>query len=210
MATQRSNSAIVFSIVFILITAAPSPSQSLSLSFCSYFRYRQLFSLAHSLLIGVANLRAARGDVAGAQRARAMADRLEQGTGLGFWRLLWSTWTLSWSDLPLTELYGAVSDMNELLRDLTELTRLESVAERSVWVSRNYQNVLAVSKSLFRKLFKAFGQSGVVETLQKEVVEGGLVKDCLELGSKDLKALIQIVKELLLQFIPNQDKDPDL
>lgn len=50
----------------------------------------------------------------------------------------------------------------------------------------------------------------VVETLQKEVVEGGLIRDCLELGSNDLKGLIQVVKDLLLQFFPVPDKDPDL
>ncbi|TKY71911.1 hypothetical protein E2542_SST00644 [Spatholobus suberectus] len=173
MATVRSNSITVFFFVaFILLTAAPSPSQSLS--FFTYFRYRNLFSLSRSLLIGVANLRAARGDVAGADRARAIADTLDQGTVFGFLRLLW-TW--SWTDLSFTDPYGAVSDMNELLRGLTELTRLESAAERSAWVSRNYQSVLTVSKSLASKLLKAFRHSEVMreieETFQKEVVEGG-------------------------------------
>ncbi|KAG4971321.1 hypothetical protein AAZX31_13G205100 [Glycine max] len=209
MATVRSNSITVFFVAFIILTTAPSPSQSLS--FSSYFRYRNLFSLSHSLLIGVANLRAARGDVAGADRARSIADGLDQGTVFGFLKLLW---TLSWTDMSFTDLYGAVSDMNELLRGLTELTRLESVAERSAWVSRNYQSVLTVFKSLSRKLLKALGQSGVMreigETFQKEVVEGGLIRDCLELGNNDLKALIQIVKDLLLQFFPVRDKDHDL
>ncbi|XP_028188108.1 uncharacterized protein LOC114374641 isoform X2 [Glycine soja] len=154
MATVRSNSITVFFVAFIILTTAPSPSQSLS--FSSYFRYRNLFSLSHSLLIGVANLRAARGDVAGADRARSIADGLDQGTVFGFLKLLW---TLSWTDMSFTDLYGAVSDMNELLRGLTELTRLESVAERSAWVSRNYQSVLTVFKSLSRKLLKALGQS---------------------------------------------------
>ncbi|KAL2588795.1 hypothetical protein GLYMA_13G222900v4 [Glycine max] len=209
MATVRSNSITVFFVAFIILTTAPSPSQSLS--FSSFFRYRNLFSLSHSLLIGVANLRAARGDVAGADRARSIADGLDQGTVFGFLKLLW---TLSWTDMSFTDLYGAVSDMNELLRGLTELTRLESVAERSAWVSRNYQSVLTVFKSLSRKLLKALGQSGVMreigETFQKEVVEGGLIRDCLELGNNDLKALIQIVKDLLLQFFPVRDKDHDL
>ncbi|XP_027339331.1 uncharacterized protein LOC113853077 [Abrus precatorius] len=212
MTTVGSNSTIVFVITILLLTAAPSPSQSLT--FSSYFRYRNLFYLSHSLLTAVANHRATRGDLAGAERARTIADKLEQGSVFGFWRLVWSTWTWSWTELPLTELYGAVSDMNELLRGLTELTRLESVAERSAWVSRNYQNVLTVSKSLFRKLLKAFGQSGVmrevVETLQKEVVEGGLIRDCLEVGNNDLKALIAVLRDLLLQFFPVHDKDSDL
>lgn len=61
--------------------------------------------------------------------------------------------------VQFTELYGAVSDVNEFLRGLNELTRLESVGERTVWLSRNYQNLLTVTKSLFSKLLKAFGQS---------------------------------------------------
>lgn len=216
MPTVRSNRTILFFISFVLIiTASPSPSHSLP--FSSYFLYRDLFSRAHSLFTGVANLRASRGDVAGASRARAVAEKLERGIGFGFWRLLWSVgWDYAWRwrDFSLTGLYDVVSDMNELLRGLTELTRLESAAERSAWVARNYQNVLTLFKSLSRKLLKAFGQSGVVrevvEIVQKEVVEGGLIRDCLELGSNDLKALIQVVKNLVLQFSPVSDKDPEL
>lgn len=159
MATVRSNRTIVFFISFLIITAAPSPSQSLP--FTSYFLYRDLFSRAHSLFTGVANLRASRGDITGAARARAVAEKLEGGIGFEFSRLLWSVgWDYAWRwrDFSLTELYGVVSDMNELLRGLTELTRLESAAERSAWVARNYQNVLTLSKSLSRKLLKAFGQ----------------------------------------------------
>lgn len=48
------------------------------------------------------------------------------------------------------------------------------------------------------------------ETFQKEVVEGGLIRDCLELGNNDLKALVQVVKDLLLQFFPVPGKDSDL
>ena len=40
----------------------------------------------------------------------------------------------------------------------------------------------------------------VVETVQKEVVEGGLLKDCLQLGSNDLKGLIMILKDFALSF----------
>lgn len=40
----------------------------------------------------------------------------------------------------------------------------------------------------------------VVETVQREVVEGELLRDCLELGSNDLKGLIQIFKEIALQY----------
>jgi hypothetical protein len=42
-----------------------------------------------------------------------------------------------------------------------------------------------------------------VKTVQREVVEGGLLKDCLELGSNDLKGLLQIFKDLASQFYSN-------
>ena len=43
--------------------------------------------------------------------------------------------------------------------------------------------------------------------LQKEVVEGELLRDCLELGSGDLKALIQIVKDIVLQYSPTSQNN---
>lgn len=155
MSTVRSNLLFVFFIAILLIT----PSQSQSLSFASYYRFRNLFSLAHSVFTGVAKLRAARGDVAGASRARAIAHSLDSVTGFGFLKFVWSAWTWTWKDLSLTNLYSAVSDINELLRDLNELTRLESATERTVWLSRNYQNILSLTKSLARKLLNAFGKS---------------------------------------------------
>ncbi|XP_028764944.1 uncharacterized protein LOC114722979 [Neltuma alba] len=191
--------------VTLLLVVAPAPSLSLS----TYSQYRNLISLAHSLMTGVANLRAARGDVAGSERARAIAEKLDRGLGLGFWRVVWSTgWdyvtSLAWRDLPMRELYGAVSDMNELLRGLSELSWLESDGARAAWIGRNYKNVVRISKSLSGKLLTAFGKSGVVgevvEAVQKEVVEGGLLRDCLEVGSNDLKGLILLLKDFALRF----------
>lgn len=160
MKTVRSNSTLVLFFLILLIT----PSQSLS--FSSYFRFREFFSLAHSIFTGVANLRAARGDVAGTDRARKIANSLENVSGFGFLKLVWSAWSWNWflKELPFTELYGAVSDINEFLRNLNELTRLESAAERAVWLTRNYQNLLTVTKSLSRKLLKAFSQSVRITT----------------------------------------------
>ncbi|CAL5410058.1 unnamed protein product [Camellia sinensis] len=121
----------------------------------------------------------------------------------------------SWRDFTASsEVRGAVSDLNELLRALNELTRMESPAERVEWVSRNYKNALRVSRSLLQRLLQVFGQSGplreVVETVQKEVVEGELLRDCLELGNDDLKGLIQIFKGIALQFSSNPDRSHDL
>ncbi|KAF4360660.1 hypothetical protein G4B88_010655 [Cannabis sativa] len=197
-------------IAILLLTAVPF-SESIS-----YTQYRTLFSLSHTLLTRVANLRAARGDISGANRARTMAAKLERGMGLGFWRFIWSAgWdyvtNYAWRDLSYTELFGAVSDSNELLKWLGELSRAESAGERAAWIGRNYQNVLRVSSSMISRLLKVFRQSKrgslreVVKTVQREVVDGGLLRDCLELGTNDLKGLIQILKDMGLQYASNTD-----
>ncbi|KAK9267498.1 hypothetical protein L1049_009926 [Liquidambar formosana] len=204
MATNGPPSpALLFLFLFLLLTKPP-PSASFSISQC-----RTLVSLSHSLMLRVANLRASRGDLAGSERARSIAEKLERGLGIGFWGAMWSMgWdyvrNYSWRDMPSMELFGAVSDMNGLLRSLSEFTRMESDEQRVAWVKRNYQNVLRVSTSILRRLLQVFRHSGplreVVETVSKEVVEGGLLWDCLELGSNDLKGLIQIFKDVALQL----------
>ncbi|KAF9672502.1 hypothetical protein SADUNF_Sadunf11G0049000 [Salix dunnii] len=175
----------------------------------SYSQYKTLFSLSHSLLARVSNLRASRGDISGSNRAKLLAQKLERGMGFGFWGLSWSVgWdyavNYAWSDFDYRELYGAVSEMNELLRFLGELTRSQSEVGRATWIAGNYKNVLRVSQSVLRRLVKVFHQSGplkeTVEIVQREVVEGDLLRDCLELGGNDFKGLIQIVKDLASQF----------
>ncbi|KAK1375449.1 4-alpha-glucan branching enzyme GlgB [Heracleum sosnowskyi] len=214
-------SSLLFTLTLLLITTPQpshsfpfsSPYQSLfsfffsSLSFSSY---KTLFSLAHSLTSRVANLRASRGDLAGAARARSLAQKIRPGIGLGFWRFMMSLgWdymrNYSWRDVgSVSDALGFVSDLNELMRVVNELTRFESNSDRAVWVQRNYKNVLKVTKSMFRRLTKVFYQQGplreLVQMLQKEVVEGELLRDCLELGSDDLKGLIQIIKDVALQY----------
>lgn len=111
----------------------------------------------------------------------------------------------SWRDVgSVSDALGFVSDLNELMGVVNELTRFESNDERAVWVQRNYKNVLRVSNSMFRRLIKVFYRQGplreLVQMLQKEVVEGELLRDCLELGSGDLKGLIQIIKDIALQY----------
>ncbi|KAJ7968808.1 Adenine phosphoribosyltransferase [Quillaja saponaria] len=212
MVRIKPSTATVLFFIILLVTA--SPSQSLS-----YSQYRSLFSLAHSLMKRVANLRAARGDIEGSERAQRMVERLERGLGLGFWGFMWSAgWdyakNYSWRNFSVTELYGAVSEMNELLRYFGELTRKETDVDRVAWVRRNYQKVLSICNSLFGRLLSVFRQSGVlrevVETVQREVVEGGLLMDCLELGSNDLKGLIQIIKDMALQLCSATNSHPDL
>ncbi|KAF7151416.1 hypothetical protein RHSIM_Rhsim02G0123400 [Rhododendron simsii] len=186
------------------LLTTPQPSHSLS-----YTQLQTLHSLALSLTTRVANLRASRGDLAGSDRARLIVRNLESGMGLGFWAASWSLgWdyvrNYAWRDAASFDLLGVVSDANELLSSLNELSQMESEAQRVDWLMRNYRSALRVSKSLFHRLLKVFSQSGplreVVETVQREVVEGDLLRDCLELGSNDLKGLIQVFKDIALQY----------
>ncbi|KAB1221485.1 hypothetical protein CJ030_MR2G020837 [Morella rubra] len=200
-------------LLLLLLTNAPKPSHSLSFS-----QYQTLVSLAHSLTTRVANLRASRGDLSGSQRAKRIAEQLERGQGLGLLGFTWSAgwdyvknYAWRWTEVSYVDLYSAVSDANELLRLLGDLTQRDSDADRAAWVGRNYENVLGISKSLFKKLLNLFRQSGtlreVVETVQIEVVEGELLRDCLQLGTKDLKGILQIVKDLGLQFYSTSGND---
>jgi hypothetical protein len=43
--------------------------------------------------------------------------------------------------------------------------------------------------------------------VQREVAEGGLLRDCLELGANDLKGLLQIFKYLSSQFYSTSGDD---
>ncbi|WJZ96618.1 hypothetical protein VitviT2T_015285 [Vitis vinifera] len=130
------------------------------------------------------------GGDAGAIRVSVGGDDVVYGVGL-------------LQKLPLGEMKGAVPEMKELLRWMTELSRTESGAERAAWVVRNYQSVLTVSNSMLGKLLQEFRQSGalreVVEKLKKEVTEGELLRDCLELVSNDWKGLIQVLNDHLSQ-----------
>lgn len=65
----------------------------------------------------------------------------------------------AWRDAASFELLGVVSDMNELLNSLNELSQMESEAQRVEWVTHNYRSALRVTKSLFHRLLKVFSQS---------------------------------------------------
>ncbi|KAK2982512.1 hypothetical protein RJ640_012757 [Escallonia rubra] len=220
-------------LVALHLTTAPPPPTPLP-----FARYQTLFSLAHSLTARVAALRASRGDQAGATRARLIASKLDfttRGVGLGFWAAFGSMgWdyvkNYAWRDAASFEMLGAVSDLNELMRAVAELARLDSEAERAAWLRGHYGDVLRVSKSLLGRLLKVFrytrGRTScnghlpyqdvkgsireVVETVQREVIEGELLKDCLELGTNDLKGLIQVVKDIALQFSSTDTSRSDL
>ncbi|KAL3616968.1 hypothetical protein CASFOL_039362 [Castilleja foliolosa] len=175
-----------------------------------FSNYHSLFSLSHSLISRVATLRAARGDLSGAARARTLARTLDRGTGLGFYKFAWNVgWdyikNYAWRDtMSFQTLGGVMSDLSELSGALFELSRIQSDAERITWISRNYRNALRVSKSILTRLLTVFRQHGplreIVLALQKEVSDGELLRDCLELGSDDLKGLVQVLKNIGLQY----------
>lgn len=207
----------LFLIFLILLTVNPSVSFSFSFS-----HYHTLLSLSHSLTTRVANLRSSRGDYDGAARARAMARKLETFRGLGFWNLAWTMGSdylrnYAWSDISsmsFNTLSSVFSDVNELLRALNELSQVDSDFERFSWVSRNYKNVLNGSRSMLGKLLSVFRESGaireLVETLQREVVEGDFLKDCLEVGTDDLKGLVQVFKDIALQYAASSTRRAEL
>lgn len=120
----------------------------------------------------------------------------------------------AWRDLDYREFYGAASDLSELGKFVNDLTRAKSDSERAAWVAQNYGNLLGVSKRMLRRLVSVFQKSGplreAVETVQREVMEGGLLKDCLELGTDDFKGLLQILKDLSLQYGSSSDDSRDL
>ncbi|WCJ27299.1 hypothetical protein M5689_009054 [Euphorbia peplus] len=185
---------ILFLSILFLTTTTTATSPSFFLH--SFSQLKSIVSLSHSLLLRVSNLRLARGDVPGANRAKLIARKLEQWLGLGFWKAAWSvgwdyTRNYAWRDLDYRELKGVVSELNELARFLVELSRAESQMERASWIARNYAGILRVAKSVIGRFLRVFGKSGVMkevaEAVQREVVDGGLLRDCLELGSGDLK-----------------------
>ncbi|MBA0595088.1 uncharacterized protein LOC105767448 [Gossypium raimondii] len=194
-------------VIFFILLAVTIPEAVDSLS---YSQYKTLVSLSQSLLTRVSNLRSARGDADGSNRARLIAEKLERWQGVGFWGAAWSVgwdyvWNYAWgSDLDYAEIFGVASDLNQLGRVLGELTRSNSDMERASWVAGNYRNALAISNRIFNRLLKVFKKSGalreITETMQREVLEGGLLRDCMELGSNDLKGLIQIFKDLASQY----------
>lgn len=148
--------------IFFLLLSKPSPCSSFSFPF-PFSNYHAIFSLSHSLFSRVANLREARGDYDGADRARSIARKLENGMGIGFWKVMWNVgWDYARNyarrDATSFEMFGAFSEMNEILRGLSDFSSISSDRERVSWINRNYENLFRVSKSLFGKFRKVFRQ----------------------------------------------------
>ncbi|KAE8699348.1 GDSL-like Lipase/Acylhydrolase superfamily protein [Hibiscus syriacus] len=148
--------------IFFIILAMTVPRTVYSIS---YSQYRTLVSLSQSLLTRVSNLRSARGDVDGSNRARLIAEKLERWQGVGLWGTAWSirrdyVWKYGWGRyLDYTEIFGVASDLNQLGKMLGELTRSYSEMERASWVAGNYKSALTISKRMFNRLVKVFKKS---------------------------------------------------
>lgn len=203
-------------LLLLLLLSVLTVRSSLSFSF-SFSNYHTLFSLSHSLISRVATIRAARGDLEAAARARNLADNLERGLGLGFYKFAWNVGldyvrNYAWSDAMSVEtLGGLLSDLSDLLGAVSELSRIRTDAERVAWIGQNYERALRVSKSVINRLLGVFRQSGalrdVVVALQMEVTEGDLLRDCLELGADDIGALIQIFKDIIAPQYSNSNSN---
>lgn len=176
-------------LLFLILLIVPSGG-------VQFGQWQNLISLSHSLLNRVANVRSSRGDFEGAERAGKMADKLDYVKNYA--------WRDIVSDLPSTDIFSAVSDMSEILVALNELTRFESDRQRVKWVSQNYQRILRVSGSLFRRLLAVFFRPGPLREmvlLVQEEVQGNLLQDCLEVGGNDLKGLLQVARDILLNRV---------
>ncbi|CAL1410457.1 unnamed protein product [Linum trigynum] len=157
-APPRPPSPLVLLSFLLLLSPANATAAAFSFpSSSSYSPYKTASSLSHSLLTRVSNLRAARGDVAGAHRANLIAEKLDRGLDLGIWGFAWSIgWDYSrnyaWRNLKYRELLGAVSDLNSLISVLTGLTSARSNAERAAWAAQNYGNLAKTARSTLRRM----------------------------------------------------------
>lgn len=148
-------------LLFLSLFSTPQRTEAL----VGIGQWRVIASLSHSLMNRVANVRAERGDLEGANRARKIASKMEGGLGLGFgfWSVGWDyAKNYAWRSRDVessNEILRAVSDANELLGLLKELGGVESEKGRAKWVYQNYQRVLDASKSILRRLLVVFARS---------------------------------------------------
>uniref|UniRef100_A0ACD5W162 Uncharacterized protein n=3 Tax=Avena sativa TaxID=4498 RepID=A0ACD5W162_AVESA len=158
-------------------------------------------SLSHSLLTRVAVARADRGDAASAARARRIASHLSLLSSGGAWALGWDYLRhYAFSSAAGCGLSCATAAAR-LLAAAAEASRLNSPVDAAQWLRRNYGDLRAAATKLLSGLLAAFSQQGplreVVLDVKWEVEEGELLKDCLQVGAKDLEGLLIIAKDLM-------------
>ncbi|KAH9330213.1 hypothetical protein KI387_002321 [Taxus chinensis] len=202
-------------VIVILVLAMASPTATASTftywsaASAAFKSLRAISSLLHSLMTRVASLRASRGDSTGAQRARSIAEGFEGS--VRWWRIVGSMgWDYiahyAWRETLSRPLDYAqiMSSLNELLSAYGELMRVRSETEKVQWISQNYQRVLRISKLLLQKLLSIFTESGPLResilAFQKEITEGDLIGDLLQLGVADVKGLLQVARDMMSRF----------
>lgn len=167
---------------------------------------RSLSIALQSLFTRLASARVARGDHAGAERARSIANTF--GNSLQWWT---GVGTMSWDyitnyffsqsasrGIGVSQVMGHLSDLSSIVQ---ELTQLGSDSERLQWLARNYSRAFAVAKSALGNLLSIFDTDGAIRNcvlaMQREVLEGDLLRDVLRLGPTDLEAIVRMVKDVL-------------
>ncbi|KAJ4771449.1 Isoleucine--tRNA ligase [Rhynchospora pubera] len=189
------------SLIILSFLLTPTPPCASALSF---YQWRTLLSLSKSLLSRVANARYARGDLSGAARVRNLASNLHLLTvnsgvfSLG-WDYVWNYYSTS-LDLPL-------EDITRLAKKVSEVSRVGSKERIALWISENYLDLRQLSESVVQGLLRTFSRSGALRdtvlAMKKEIEEGDLLKDFLEVGSKDFLGLLQIGKDIFCSFSPS-------
>ncbi|XP_074298150.1 uncharacterized protein LOC141628970, partial [Silene latifolia] len=171
-----------------------------------------LFSLphiTHSLLTRVSSLRSSRGDTRGARRAHILADKVKRILGRRFGHTVLSLgwtyirhYTYGSRGIGTRLSYRNFVDYYETVRGwVTELARLRDDVERVAWVQSNYKDINGLFKAIYEWLLSVLITSEPLKkVLEEEMEEGDLLKDCLEVGGKELKGLFQILKDLASQF----------
>ncbi|KAG9448136.1 hypothetical protein H6P81_014264 [Aristolochia fimbriata] len=221
MGWRRERGLILVLLLLLLPTPLP-PVEPLPLG-----QWSSIFSLSHALFSRVANARAGRGDDAGAERARKIAIKLNWG--FSFWGWIFSLardyrknyWFRTPELVRRSEnSFAALSDLNKAL---DELRRITSKPEKAKWVAGNYHRIFGLSKNLIHELLREFAKAGALRemmlALKKELEEGDLLRDCLELGANDLMDFLGIAERLFpfggdgsqrsSDRRPNDDDDDD-
>ncbi|KAL6845083.1 hypothetical protein ACP4OV_024578 [Aristida adscensionis] len=182
-------------VLFLLLACSPPP-RACALR-VPLREVTTLISLSHSLLSRIAAARAARGDAAAAARARRIASFL---SSRGAWGLGWDYLRhYAFSSAAGCGLSCAAA-ASRLLAAAAEASRLRSATDVAQWLHDHYGDVRDAAAKLLNGLLAAFSEQGplreVVMDVKWEVEEGGLLKDCLEIGAKDFQGLLVIAKDL--------------
>lgn len=162
----------------------------------------------------LASTRLARGDAAGAERARNIANTV--GNGVQWWAGLGS---VSWEyvtnyvftqsvsrGMGVQQAMGHLADLSSIVN---EVTQLRSDSERLQWISRNYSRAFAIAKSTMGNLLTVFDHDGVIRNcvlaIQRELLEGDLLRDVLRIGPNDLEGIVRMMRDVLQRtFNPAQ------